>query len=345
VTFVRRLRLAVLVVLAAGVSSGCVSSILARKIVAPPNRSGIVPLFADSPVVKRGPDAYAQTWKLARPSPPATISIATVEPGDYAFRYDLDVRFPPGKDAVIRHLEASWRPAAERVRPTTPPRGTIVLLHGYLLDRRYVVPWAITFAQAGYRCALVDLRGHGESTGRHIGFGAFEAADVGAVIDSLRDRGWDVSRVGLFGVSYGASVAMLAAGRDPRVRAVVALEPFASAERAVPELMRTVFAGEARGISDAQFALAHVKEAKIAGFDWRDADVPAALARTTAPVLFVHGAADRWIPAEHSRQLVKVAPRGSELEIRPEDDHVTLPLQVPALRDRVLRWFEPLSSP
>jgi pimeloyl-ACP methyl ester carboxylesterase len=139
-------------------------------------------------------------------------------------------------------------------------------------------------------------------------------------------------------------VALLTAGRDARVSAVVAFEPFASADKAVPELMRAVFKKEARGITDAQFAAAHVKEARIAGFDWRAADIPAALSRTRAPVLFLHGAADRWLSPEHSRELAKVAPPGSRLVIVPGDNHVTLPLQMEAVERDVIGWFEAMSS-
>jgi pimeloyl-ACP methyl ester carboxylesterase len=330
-----------LVLLPALVLAGCVSSLLAHKIVAPPNRSGIKPIFWDSPVIAHGPDAYAATWKVRVASPAADIAVASVEPGDYGFRYELRLSYPEGRDPRIDFFNAYWKPAREAVRRAAPPRGTVVLLHGYLADKRFVVPWAVRLAQAGYRCALVDLRGHGESTGRHIGFGALEARDVSAVLDDLGRRGWDVSRVGLFGVSYGASVALLAAGRDARVTRVVAFEPFASAETAVPELMRNVFTKQARGISDAQFAAAHVKEARIAGFDWRDADIPAALARTRAPVLFLHGAADRWLSPEHSRALARVAPPGSELVIVPRDNHVTLPLQIEPFEARILDWLDP----
>ena len=133
---------------------------------------------------------------------------------------------------------------------------------------------------------------------------------------------------------------MLTAGRDPRVKAVVAFEPFASAEKAVPELMRAVFTHEASGISDKQFAAAHVKQARVGGFKWVDADIPAALQRTKAPVLFLHGAADVWLSPDHSRELFKVAPPGSKLEIVPKDNHVTLPLQIAPFETRVIGWFD-----
>ena len=320
------------------------SSILAHKIVAPPNKSGIKPLFADLDVLKRAPSAFAETWIVPIAEPRADIAVASIEAGDYDFVYDLKLEYVDGKAPVIEHLTASWR-AASDVRRYPASKGTVILLHGFLQTRNSMTPWAIRLAQAGYRCAVLDLRGQGLSTGQHISFGAFEAGDVSAVIDDLGRRGWDVSRVGLLGVSYGASVALLTAGRDPRVKTVVAFEPFASAERAVPELMRSVFAREASGITDRQFAAAHLKEAKVAGFEWKDADIPAALQRTRAPVLFLHGEADAWLSPGHSRVLFEHAPPGSKLVLVPKENHVSLPMQIAPFEQRVLGWFETAFAP
>lgn len=327
----------------ASLLAGCVSSLLARKVVSPPNKSGIPALFADTELVKNAPRAFGETWSVKVTNPPADIVVASIEPGNYAFQYDLALEYPEGQLPQITRFNAWWSSAAER-KPVSASRGTLLFLHGYLQDKRFLTPWALRLAEEGFRCVVVDLRGHGDSTGRHISFGAFESRDVSAVIDDLAARGWDVSRVGLFGVSYGASVALLAAGRDARVRAVVAFEPFASAERAVPELMRAAFAAQARGISDGQFAAAHVKQARIAGFDWSEADIPAALARSRAPVLLLHGEADNWLSPEHSRELLSAAPAGSRLMLVPRDNHVTLPLRIRAFEREVIDWFEALSS-
>jgi pimeloyl-ACP methyl ester carboxylesterase len=313
---------------------------LAQRVVGPPNKSGIRPLFADWDVLKHAPEAYAATWTVNVESPPATIAVASVEPGDYGLVYDLRLEYPEGKPPKIAFFNSYFRPASERVPSTGPPRGTVLLLHGYLQNRNYLAPWAVRLAQAGFRCVLMDLRGHGASTGAHVSFGAFESHDVSRVLDDLATRGWDVARVGVLGVSYGASVALVTAGNDPRIASVVAFEPFASAERAVPELMRAAFASEARGISDRQFAVAHVKEARIAGFSWSEADIPAALARTRAPVLFFHGEQDTWISPEHSIELMKHAPQGSRLMLVPRETHVSLPLQIEPFAEQVVAWFD-----
>jgi pimeloyl-ACP methyl ester carboxylesterase len=320
--------------------AGCVSSILARKIVAPPNKSGIPPLFAKWDVIKHAPEAFTQTWSVVTGPPAARISVASVEPGDYGFVYDMKMSYPEGRDPSIDYFNAHWHPAAAATRFPGTPRGTVVLLHGYLQNKSSVTPWALRLAQAGFRCLVVDLRGQGDSTGEHISFGVFESRDISQVLDDLQRRGWDVGKVGIFGVSYGASVALLTAGRDPRVTSVVAFEPFSSAERAVPELMRSAFAADAKGISDRQFASAHTKEAKIAGFAWADADIPAALARTRAPVLFIHGEKDVWISPAHSRELIRYAPAGSRLVIVPRENHVSLPLQIEPFAADVIHWFD-----
>lgn len=329
-----------LLALAALFLAGCVSSMLARKVVAPPNQSGIKALFADTAFIQNAPIAFAEVSRVRTGPPAADIVFAIIEPGDYGFEYDLRMSYAAGRDPRIEHFSAGWRTAAEATRREGKPKGTLVFLHGYLQDKRFTTPWAIRLAQEGYRCVLVDLRGHGESTGRHISFGAFEAADVSAVLDELARRGADVSRAGLLGISYGASVALLTAGRDARVRAVVAFEPFSSAQIAVPELMRAAFASQARGISDAQFAAAHVKEAELAGFDWADADIAAALQRSSAPVLFLHGEADTWLSPEHSRALMAQAPAGSLLRLVPHDNHVTLPMRIRAFEREVIDWFD-----
>lgn len=317
---------------------GCVSSILAHKVVAPPNKSGIKPLFADWKLLEHSPEAFAATWTVDVGPPRAKIAVASIEPGDYGFVYELRMSYPAGREPSIDLLNAYWRPAAEVKR--VPSRGTLVLLHGYLQNRNYIVPWAVRLAQAGYRCVVLDLRGHGASTGDHISFGAFESRDISQVLDDLARRGWDVDRVGILGVSYGASIALLTAGQDRRVSTVVALEPFASAERAVPELMRAAFPQEARGITDRQFAAAHVKEARIAGFRWSQADIEAALDRTRAPVLLIHGEQDAWLSPEHSRALARIAPAGSKLVLSPLDNHVTLPLQVEKLAPQIVDWLD-----
>ena len=72
----------------------------------------------------------------------------------------------------------------------------------------------------GWRAAAVDLRGHGE-TGGALDGGVLD--DVAACLDVLAAAGH--APLGIRGSSMGAMLALHAAARDPRVRAVVAICP------------------------------------------------------------------------------------------------------------------------
>lgn len=78
----------------------------------------------------------------------------------------------------------------------------------------------------GYTWVQVDLRGFGGSTGCTDYFGQGEQADIKAAIDWAGKQPWSNGRVGIYGKSYDASTALIAANLgDPYLKAAVAQEP------------------------------------------------------------------------------------------------------------------------
>lgn len=83
---------------------------------------------------------------------------------------------------------------------------------------------ATYFARAGYQVVVYAQRGLGGSTGKADFGGIATQRDVSAVIDwALRHTRANRHRIGMFGISYGAGISLLAAARDPRIKAVAAL--------------------------------------------------------------------------------------------------------------------------
>ncbi|MBS0388791.1 MAG: alpha/beta hydrolase, partial [Proteobacteria bacterium] len=66
----------------------------------------------------------------------------------------------------------------------------------------------------GYSVLLIDLPGHGESTGDKITFGAREGAGVTAALAFLR-RELPTERIGIIGTSMGAAALVLAHPQPP----------------------------------------------------------------------------------------------------------------------------------
>lgn len=319
-------------------TTGCVSSILATMAVKAPNRQDTPRVVRDAWYRGNFEKFYAQSWRLPVGPPAAELSVAVVEPGNYRFGYKIEMK---QNERGHRWLE----PVFDVTVPPTPiegvtaPKGTILVLHGYRDAKENMAHWALVLAEDGYRCVLVDFRGHGRSTGELIGFGAYEVEDLRRVIDDLQRRGLAGDKVGVIGVSYGASMGLLLAAKDPRVAAVVALEPFSNAERALVEFAHGVAPQQAAEISEADFKAATVKAAQKGNFSWSAGDVAAAMEHVRAPVLFFHGDKDTWLSPDNSRVLQARAKGPTRLVIMPGEDHVFLSMRLGDIVPEVRVWF------
>ncbi len=109
------------------------------------------------------------------------------------------------------------------------PKGAplIVLSHSYGQNMVDQISLAVLLYSSGYHVLLYDLRGHGESAVEQTSLGDDEVDDLLAGIEqakSLKDPNGeplvDKNRVGLFGVSLGAYASLVAASKDPSIKAV-----------------------------------------------------------------------------------------------------------------------------
>ena len=109
--------------------------------------------------------------------------------------------------------------------PAAPPAADaplILLVHGWLGDRRDLGPLQRGLCAAGLRCVAVDLPGHGDAAAIPAGGGGALLESLIATIDALVPP---PRRVALVGYSLGGRLVMQAARRlgAARVAAVVAL--------------------------------------------------------------------------------------------------------------------------
>jgi alpha/beta superfamily hydrolase len=126
----------------------------------------------------------------------------------------FDFEGPAGRlEAVLMH-------------PDGPPVAAAVVchahpLHGGMMHFKPVFRAAKALQSAGLAALRFNFRGVGRSTGSHD-HGAGEQEDARAALFELERRFPGLPLV-LGGFSFGATVALRVAARDPRVRAVLAL--------------------------------------------------------------------------------------------------------------------------
>jgi len=308
-----------------GVSTLLDTARIAEAVEAVPNRHGFVTGRAGVPLF----------WRA-------------FDPGRYGLRYHYLAQQHDNGEPLNTGLQLALP------QPFQPqaPRGTVVLLHGWMMNGDSMLPWSLQLAESGYRVVTIDLRNHGHSGAGPSGYGTFESDDVIDVIDALQRRGEVVGPLYLFGVSYGAATALFTADKlGDRVTGVVAMESFANAGEAIrsmiPHLMSlqpTAWKAQAMaaygrwryGGQDINAVIAAASQRLDLDLD--TVDVTRALADTRACVLLLHGQDDAHVRVDQGRALAAASPRVHYIEMRGED-HITLPLRLDLLGGVVGDWL------
>ena len=138
----------------------------------------------------------------------------------------------PGAGATVREtvtfVSGGERCVATLCSPSSgPPSPVLVFCPGMSLVKEVWLPeYGQRFAEAGYAALYLDYRSFGESAGepRRRLIPQRQVEDVCAAIDAVRAHPRvDADRVGVFGASLGAGVAVGASAAHPAVRATVAV--------------------------------------------------------------------------------------------------------------------------
>jgi dipeptidyl aminopeptidase/acylaminoacyl peptidase len=213
----------------------------------------------------------------------------------------------------------------------------VVLCHGMESTKEGAKHRALAarLAPLGYVCLRFDFSYVGESEGAFEDLTVSgEVEDLAGVCAYLRARG--VETIGLIGSSLGGTVAILFAGEEPRVRALVTIaavaRPLGIVERLpageATEWRRRGYREEATGRLKREFL-----------DDLARLDVLGAARRLRAATLVAHGAADDVVPVADAEALFGALPEPKALAITPGCDHrYTDPRHLAALLDRAVAW-------
>lgn len=163
-------------------------------------------------------------WPGVRPLAPAEPG-QPADPGDLGLPFET-VRFTTDDGVTL----AGWFVPAARETDTA-----VVVLHGYSGHRLPELAGFVPWLRERHHVLQFDFRGHGQSDLGPVTMGARERRDIAAAVAFLRARG--IGPVALFGVSMGASAAILAAPELP-VSAVVADAPYAHTRHPIANRMR-----------------------------------------------------------------------------------------------------------
>lgn len=204
--------------------------------------------------------------------------------------------------------------------PARGSRSCIILVPGFKADRMSMLPYARFLHAHGFDVLLYDSRGTGESDGRFT-VGVSEVNDVlGAIRFTGSAPGLRGRHMGLLGVSLGAGVALVAAGKNHGVRATVADSAFTDQNAVIERLDRLSFGGMALPLAPiAPFVVNFIGGVTVSNF--RPIDVIGRIAPRA--ILLIHSRHDSnpTTPLSGALRLRRAARAPVALWIAPRGDH------------------------
>jgi 2,6-dihydroxypseudooxynicotine hydrolase len=228
------------------------------------------------------------------------------------YRQALPHLDPPGERLEIP-FEGTTIPANLR-RPRDVSRPPVVLLvPGLDSVKEELFAMEGDFLRRGMATLTVDGPGQGESAPR-FPIRADWSSVVRPIIDALAARSdVDAGRVGLMGISMGGIYGPLAAAREKRIRALVALSgPYDLSEcwAALNPLTRGGYVFYTKSRDEAE-AFERSRTLALHGV----------LAQVDQPLLVIHGARDRLFPPDQAQRIAREAPNATLL-MYPDGNHV-----------------------
>ncbi len=192
-----------------------------------------------------------------------------------------------------------------------PSPAMVLVIPGFWRDRKHpsMVALARFLTAHGYRVAMMDPRGHGESGGTY-GFNAYEHNDVAAVAHDLL-RTSTISTITLIGFSYGGAIAVSTSARhDLPIASLLLVSPVADFAMIAPRINPLTIHRHiafSNALRRPRFAWSMRRMAKLRALD--------DIVKVRVPVCFIHVKNDWLINHQHSVALYEAASEPKELHI------------------------------
>ena len=243
--------------------------------------------------------------------------VPTTTPKAYGLQYQT-VEFPSRTDHI--GLQGWFIPGVDPRGALTDAR-TIIVVHGIRANRTDpgmgLLAFSAALAKHGFAVLAFDMRGSGQSQAEPLSLGYFEQRDVLGAVDFLLNGALPFPKLGRprviggWGVSMGAASLLLAAAKEPAIRAVVSDSAYTDAlpllEREIPK-RSNLPSWFTPGVLRASQALYAIDFSAV-----RPVDVVAKIA--PRPIYFIQGAADTYVPPADMTLLAQAAQRGTDARV------------------------------
>lgn len=232
---------------------------------------------------------------------------------------------------------ANFKLVADYVPAAKATKKTVVLVHGFASSKEQMGGYAGLFHQLGYNVLVPDDRAQGQSGGKAMSYGYFEARDYRKWINQVIAKQGSQSQIALFGVSMGGATTMIASGlkMPSQVKAYIEDCGYTTADAEIRYQAKQMYHLPYWPMVPLTSAVTKLK----AGFTFKDADAVRAVKGNHRPMLFIHGGADTFVPTKMVYQVYRADAGPKELMVVPGAKHAASYSHSPQRYQRKVQHF------
>lgn len=265
-----------------------------------------------SMVIKRGPKDFLQGNDDLEVSAEAMDVFLEGDWRDWTREQDFEKLELITEDGI--RLEGNYLGAAE------PTNKTVVFAHGYLGNAFDMGIFSEFYLEElGYNLFIPDLRGHGNSEGDYIGFGWPDRLDLIDWIDLLLADENPEMEIYLHGLSMGAAAVLMMSGEamPDNIKGIIADSPYTSVYDLFAYQLKRMYHLPAIPILPAMSIVTKSR----ADYSLTEASTVKQVKKAEVPILYIHGAADTFVPHEMSEELAEQTNSEHTLVLFPDANH------------------------
>lgn len=182
------------------------------------------------------------------------------------------------------------------------PKALVILHHGYTSQGKNMAIFAKMYRDnMDVDILSLDMRVHGQSAGRYLGFGYLEKEDTRQWIQTMKEIRGHALPVILHGISLGGSTVLSLAGHDcpADVKIVISDSGFSNLNQQFKRQFKEIFHLPSFPLIPLGSMWCKIK----LGFSFKEASPIQNAAQIKVPTLIIHGLKDMFVPYPMSNDL------------------------------------------
>ena len=198
-----------------------------------------------------------------------------------------------------------------------PENATITSTATWKSSNENMMSYGATYYEYGYNVVLPDNRAHGKSDGEYIGMGWLDKDDIACWVNWIIEKD-NQAQIILHGVSMGGATVMMASGDHlPHVVGYIEDCGYTSVWDIFASELDKRFSLPTFPVLDISNFMAQIR----AGYDFKEASSLEQVKKANAPMLFIHGGKDDFVPVDMVYEVYNACPTMKDLYIVEEAGH------------------------